>query len=167
MDKTNEQIVAEVSEKIQLFLQQYLSNINSSVSSVEKTEQGNYIIPALRAEKIELNIFNSDMQNSDMQKIHISEVTMSKRQVLPIKVLVRVDLPIEEIFQFNQSNSYLKLSIGGIVSDVQKVWEKNLGSYQNERFGEAFLNIRPLRLVNGDKVFLDFYGDWATNKEVE
>lgn len=164
VEKTNEQIVAEVSEKIQLFLQQYLSNINSSVSSVEKTEQGNYIIPALRAEKIELNIINS---NSDMQKIHISEVAMSKRQVLPIKVLVRVDLPIEEIFQFNQSNSYLKLSIGGIVSDVQKVWEKNLGSYQNERFGEAFLNIRPLRLVNGDKVFLDFYGDWATNKEVE
>jgi len=162
MDKTNEQIVAEVSEKVQLFLQQYISNLNSCISSVVKTEQGNYIIPALRAEKVELNIINSDEQ-----QIRASEVTMSKRHVTPIKPLVRVILPIEEIFQFNQSNSYLKLSIGGIVSDVQKVWEKNLGSYQIERFGETFLNIKPLQLVNGDKVVLDFYGDWATNKEVE
>ena len=164
MEKTNEQIVAEVSEKIQLFLQQYISNLNSCVSSVEKTEQGNYIIPALRAEKVELNIINN---NNDVQKVRTSEVTMSKRHVASIKPLVRILIPIEEIFQFNQSNSYLRLSISGIVSDVQKVWEKNLGSYQVERFGETFLNIKPLQFTDGDKVILDFYGDWATNKEAE
>jgi len=162
MEKTNEQIVAEVNEKIQTFLAQYLINLNSAVTSVEKTDSGNYVIPALRAEKVELNILKEEIQ-----KINMTEIVMSKRIVAPIKPLVRVLLPIEEVFQFNQNVGYLKLSIGGIVTDVQKVWEKNLGSYQLDRFGQTFLSLRPLTIVNGDKVVLDFYGDWATNNEVE
>jgi len=162
MDKSNEQIVAEVSEKIQLFLQAYINNINSSVTSVEKTEDGHYIIPALRAEKVELNIITGEAQ-----QFRLTDVAMSKRKVSAIKPFVRVVIPIEEVFQFNENAGYLKLSIGGIVRDVQKTWEKTLGSYQADRFGETFFNIRPLKLVNGDKVMLDFYGDWATNNEVE
>lgn len=159
---TNKEIINEINTNIQSFTKLYFININSGMNYSPK-DGDTYEIPGVGVGVVEINYLDYNMENS----IKVSDITDISFRRKAINPLVRVRVSLDTVLEEWVANpSYMKSSIMGIINSVQRVWEKQFGSYKNQRFGNTFFSIKDLVYTdNSEYIFIDFYGDWASSKE--
>jgi hypothetical protein len=158
---TNKEIVLDINEKIKAATRLYFDNMNSGVSYISK-EGDTYEVPGVGVLEVKINLLSNN--NGNLKISDISETVFKRKAVQP---LVRVKVSLDTVLsEWILNPSYMKASIMGIINSVQKAWEKEFGSYKNQRFGNVFFDMKDIVYNdNDDNIYIDFYGDWASSKD--
>jgi hypothetical protein len=157
----NVERVATLNQKFKSLTDPYFVNLNSCVFKTQKQGEA-FIIPVTTVADVKINMLSFP---STIDAIGFTTIENRERVVQPVRPLVRVQIMLELFKEWYDSEDYFKSSIASIITDVQKQWEKNFGSFKNTRWGDDFLACSGFRLAD-DYVYMDFYGNWASNKDV-
>lgn len=161
--KTNKELIEELNAQIKSFTKFYFDNLNSCMNPAPK--DGNfYEVPGIGVQDVHIHLLSPDINILKIKTSPVVEVVFKRKAISP---LVRVEIPLETIIdEWFNDKSYMKASVMGIINSVQKAWEKEFGSYKIERFGKNFFILRDIVYIdNSESIYLDFVGDWASNKE--